>query len=549
MRTSLQQYWPIIVAAGLLAFLATPLTRILARRLGMIDQPGLRKAHRLPVPLLGGLAMYSALAAAFLLFGQRDWLAEGVGIFGGATLLFLTGLWDDRFGLPAWVKLAAQVVAAFVVMAVGIQVQLAGWAPLDWLITLLWIIGITNAVNLMDNMDGLAAGITLVAAVFFFLLAALEGQGLVASLAAALAGAAAGFLFYNFAPAVSFMGDAGSLTLGFMLAVIGIKLRFIHHPLGSTWMAPIIVLGVLIFDTLLVCVSRTRRGRSIFQGGSDHTSHRLAQLGIGQPRAVLTLYVTAAGLGLAALFITRAPVATANTAFGALLAAGAMALVVFERIEPRLSGDPALVLIPGGGGLVEAVRAAGRLSREVVLLLAPAYTAGGEVRPARQEVIDAVAALAEDPAAVRQLLERGLGEAWWENINDLNHALRLNGTVWAVAAEPLPALPEPSATWGLAGNPQPAVIAALTKARLILLGPGDPAINLAAVLGAPGVRAGVRGTRGAYLWVGAEAGQVAVSAWLGEPVMAAAPAQWESEVQARLLNQAARQAKAHTGPA
>ncbi|MCC7361486.1 MAG: undecaprenyl/decaprenyl-phosphate alpha-N-acetylglucosaminyl 1-phosphate transferase [Anaerolineales bacterium] len=547
MLTALQSYWPIIVAAALLAFLATPLTRLLAHRLGMVDQPGLRKTHRLPVPLLGGLAMYSALAAAFLLFGQPDWRAEGVGIFGGATLLFLTGLWDDRFGLPAWFKLAAQIVAAFAVMVVGIQVQLAGLKALDWLITLLWIVGITNAVNLMDNMDGLAAGIALVAALAFFLLAALEGQGLVAGLAAALAGAAAGFLFYNVAPAISFMGDAGALTLGFLLAVIGLKLRFTHYPLGSTWMAPIIVLGVLIFDTALVCVSRLRRGRSIFQGGSDHTSHRLAQLGLSQPRAVLTLYVSAAGLGLAALFITRAPVMPANAAFGALLAAGVVALIVFERIEPRLSGDPALVLLPGGGGLVEAVRAASRLSREVVLLLAPAYGPGGDVRPARQEVIDALAALAEDPAAVRRLLERGLGEAWWEDLNSLNRAFRLNGTVWLVLAEPAPALPGPSAAYTLPGAVQPPVSAALTKARLILLGPGDPAVNVAAALAAPGVRAGVLGTRGAYLWVGAAGAQAEAAAWLGHSVPAATPARWESEVQAQLLQQAARQAKSRAG--
>lgn len=376
MRASLQQYWPIIVAAGLLAFLVTPLTRILARRLGMLDQPGLRKTHRLPVPLLGGLAMYTALAVAFLAFGSPDWRLEGVAIVGGATLLFLTGLWDDRYGMPVWLKLAAQVVAAFVVMVVGVRVQLTSLWPLDWLLTLVWIVGITNAVNLMDNMDGLATGITLVAAVFFFVLAALEGQGLVASLAAALIGAAAGFLFYNFAPAVSFMGDAGALTLGFVLAVIGIKLRFVNHPLGATWMAPIVVLGVLIFDTALVSLSRWRRGRSIFHGGSDHTSHRLTQLGVAQPRAVLTLYLTAALLGAAAIFITRASVLMANLAFGALAAAGIAALVVMERVEPRLSGDPALVLIPGGGGLAEAVRAATRLSGEVVLLLAPRLLPG-----------------------------------------------------------------------------------------------------------------------------------------------------------------------------
>ncbi len=544
MSTTLQPYLPIILAAGLLAFLATPVTRVLARRLGMLDQPGLRKAHRLPVPLLGGLAMYVALASAFLLFGSRDWLAEGVGILGGATLLFLTGLWDDRYGMPAWLKLGAQLVAAFVVMAVGVQVQLFAFAPLNWLITLVWLVGITNAVNLMDNMDGLAAGITLVAALAFFGLAALEGQGLVASLAAALVGASAGFLFYNFAPAVSFMGDAGALTLGFVLAVIGIKLRFIHFPLGATWMAPIIVLGVLIFDTTLVIISRVRRGRSIFQGGSDHTSHRLAQLGVGQPRAVLTLYVTAAALGLAALFVTRSPVPTANLAFAALVGAGGLALIFFERIEPRLSGDPPLVLIPGAGGLGEAVRAAAPLSREVVLLLAPRLV-DGAARPTREEVIEALAALAEDPAAARKLLARGLGEAWWEELNGLNPVLRLNGLVWTPAAGCLAELPAPNAAAVRPGAAQPEVVAALTRARLILLGPGDPAVNLAPALLAPGVRAAVLGTRGERLWVGTAAGQRELEAWLGAPTPVAEPARWQHAVQARLLRQAAGQAKSH----
>jgi UDP-GlcNAc:undecaprenyl-phosphate GlcNAc-1-phosphate transferase len=546
MSPTLQAYLPIILAAGLLAFLATPVTRVLARRLGMLDQPGLRKAHRLPVPLLGGLAMYVALAAAFLLFGSRDWLAEGVGILGGATLLFLTGLWDDRFGMPAWLKLGAQAVAAFVVMAVGVQVQLFAFAPLNWLITLAWMVGITNAVNLMDNMDGLAAGITLVAALAFFGLAALEGQGLVASLAAALVGASAGFLFYNFAPAVSFMGDAGSLTLGFVLAVIGIKLRFIHYPLGATWMAPIIVLGVLIFDTSLVCISRLRRGRSIFQGGSDHTSHRLAQLGIGQARAVLTLYVTAAALGVAALFVTRSPVPTANLAFAALVGAGGLALMFFERIEPRLSGDPALVLIPGGGGLVEAVRSATPLSREVVLLLAPRWVEG-EVQPTRAEVIEAVAALAEDPAATRRLLARGLGEAWWEELNGLNAALRLNGLAWTPAVECLAELPPPNAERARPGAAQPEVVAALMRARLILLGPGDPAVNLAPVLLAPGLRAALLAARGERLWAGPEAAQGALAAWLGAPTPTAGPAQWQRAVQAHLLRQAAGRAKSQAG--
>jgi len=542
----MQQYLPVILSAGLLAFLVTPLTRILARRLGMLDQPGLRKAHRSPVPLLGGLAMYLALAITFFAFGGRDWRIEGVGIMGGATLLFLTGFWDDRYGMPVSVKLAAQVLAAASVMLAGIHVQLFGLWWLDGALTLMWIVGITNAVNLMDNMDGLAAGITLVAALFFFAMAALEGQGLVAGLAAALAGAAAGFLFYNFAPAVSFMGDAGSLTLGFMLAVIGIKLRFTHYPLASTWMAPIIVLGVLIFDTVLVSLSRLRRGRSIFQGGSDHTSHRLLQIGMSQPRAVLTLYITAAALGIAALFIVRSPPFIADFTFGVLILAGLVMLEVFERIEPRLSGDPSLVLIPGGGGLVEAVRVATRLSREVVLLLAP-QQAAGQVWPARAEVIEAVAALAEDPAAVRELLERGLGQEWWHGFDTLNQALRLNGTVRLALAEPVPELPAPDPGYSLVGSTPPEVLAALLRAQLILLGPGDPGINLIPALVAPGLRQALLGSRGSRLWVGAETGRPVLEAWLGQPTSAVAPARWESDVQARLLRLAAGHVKTQIG--
>jgi hypothetical protein len=431
-------------------------------------------------------------------------------------------------------------------MVTGVQVRLVGVVPLDWLITLVWIVGITNAVNLMDNMDGLAAGTTLVAASFFFLLAALEGQGLVASLAAALMGAAAGFLFYNLAPAVIIMGDSGALTLGFALAVIGIKLRFVNHPLGSTWMAPIIVLGVLIFDTTLVSVSRLRRGRSPFEGGSDHTSHRLVQLGLSGPRAVLTLYLAAAVLGAAAIFVTRLPVAAANTVFGVLVLLGLVALAAFEQIEPRLAGDPLIVAVPGGGGLAEAVRLAAGLSQEVVLLLAPRRV-GGQVRPTRDEVVEALCGLAEDPAGLRRLLASGLPEAWWTELNGLNRLLRLRGLAWSVGAYPAAELPAPDPAFELQDAAQPEVTAALRRARLVVLGPGDPEMNLVPVLLAPGVRAAVAEARERRVWVGTPAGQAVLAAWLGEPTTTAAPARLQHDLQAQLLRQAARQAKTHAG--
>lgn len=545
MTRSIAPYLPVILAAGLLAFLATPVTRWLARRLGMIDQPGLRKVHRSPVPLLGGVAMYAGLAVAFIAFGSRDWLAEGAAILGGTTLLFITGLWDDRFGMPVWLKFVAQIAAGVCVLAVGIQVHLlGGW--LDGLITLVWILAITNAVNFMDNMDGLAAGISAVAAVFFLVLAALEGQGLVASLAAAQFGAAMGFLFYNLAPAISFMGDAGAFPLGFVLAVVGIKLRFVHFPLGSTWMAPLLVLGVLLFDMGLVVVSRIRRGRSPFQGGSDHTSHRLVQLGLGGPRAVLTLYLAAVTLGSAAILVTRLPVLAANSVFGVLVGLSVVLLAVFERIEPRLTGDPPLVVVPGGGGLAEAVRVAADLSRDVVVLLAPRRL-DGQVQPARAEVVEALAALGEDPAGLRRLLDVGLREDWWGDLNGLNRLLRLQGLAWTLATEPLTGVPTPDVAFELPGPPQAEVVAALKRARMVVLGPGDPEINLVPVLLAPGIRAALQAARGRRLWVGTPAGQAALEAWLGEPTPLAAPTRLRLDLQGHLLDQAARHVKTQAG--
>jgi len=534
------KYLPIIITAGVLAFIATPLTRILARRVGLVDQPGLRKAHRIPVPLMGGLAMYVALILAFVAFGNRTWWYEGIGILGGATLLFFTGLWDDRYGMPVWLKLGAQFVAAACLIAVGVQVRLFNMWWLDLPITLIWMIGITNAVNLLDNMDGLAAGVTAVGAAFFFVLAALEGLGLVASLAAALFGAALGFLFYNFAPAVSFMGDAGSLVLGFMLATLGIKIKFAHFPLGATWMTPIVVLGVLIFDTALVAVSRVRRGRSPFQGGSDHTSHRLVQLGLSHARAVLTLYLAAGVLGALAVSLTRAPVVTANLAFAALVVVGFVGLVAFERVEPKLVGQPSIVLIPGGGGFADALRAVMPLSHDLTLLLAPRRN-GSEVLPSRVDVVEILAMLAEDPEAARAFLARGLSDEWWRDVNALQRVLRLRGFALVVRDSPLDSAPEPADA--LPGDSQPAALAALRRAKVILLGPGDPEVNLAPVLVSPGFRAALQTARGKLLHVGRADQSGALPRWVGADLPLIPLASLAETIQSHLLNQAAGQAK------
>ncbi len=512
---SISFYLPIILASGVLAFVGTPLTRWLAHRVGMVDQPGLRKAHRSPIPLLGGLAMYASLMLAFLLLGNGNWIREGAGILGGATILFLAGLWDDRYGLPARAKFLPQVAAALVLVASGIQTQIFGNPWLDVPLTVFWVVGITNAVNMMDNMDGLAAGIAAVAAAFFFLLAALQGQGLVASLAAALLGATLGFLFYNFSPAMTFMGDAGALTLGFLLAALGIKLNFVNLPLASTWMAPILVLGVLIFDTTLVTISRLRRGRSPFQGGSDHTSHRLTFLGLSAPRAVLTLYLGALSLGVLAVVVTRLEPLAANGLFAGVVLAGVIALVLFERVEPKLTGDPPLVLMPGRGGLADMLTAVSGISRNLTVLV-------GRASPlTREEVIEGVAHLAEDKPAARFTLERALGEDWLADLPRVLPALRLHGDVWVVETAD-----------------DPDVKRALRRAKLVVAGLGDTSHNagpLAHLLAESLAPLALN-----VLWAGEGAPDWALPA---NRLSATQPAAVQLAAQNRLIKQAAAQAK------
>lgn len=328
-------YLLIFLVALIIAVAMTPAAGRLAVRTGMVDHPSARKLHQRPVPLLGGLAIYLALVGAVAVFSDRSYLAQLAGIFVGATLVSFFGLWDDRSGLPPPAKLAAQVAATGIVILFGIHVQLFDWPPLNYALTVLWVVGITNALNLLDNMDGLSAGVATVASAFFLVQAALSGQYLVGALAAALTGACLGFLVYNFNPARIFMGDSGSLFLGFLLAVVGLKLRF-DNVTTVTWMVPVIVLGVPIFDTTLVTVSRLRRGLNPFTTpGKDHLSHRLVKAGLTHREAVLTIYVLGACLGLVATLLTRASPLEAYGVLGTLLLAGLVALVKLEAIYNR----------------------------------------------------------------------------------------------------------------------------------------------------------------------------------------------------------------------
>lgn len=322
-----------LVSAMLFAIGATPLAKRIAHRVGMVDTPSARKQHTIPTPLLGGAAIYLAVIAALVILGDRFYVNQVAGIFLGATLMSFLGLWDDRRGLSPWVKLGGQFLAAGVLILTDVRITFLPWEPLNIAATLLWVVGITNAMNLLDNMDGLSGGVSAIAAVFFLLFAAMSKQYLVGALAAALVGACIGFLVYNLNPASIFMGDTGSLFLGFTLAAVGIKLRFPDNSAFVTWMVPALVLAVPIFDTSLVIVSRLRRGLNpLTTPGKDHLSHRLARL-TGSPReAVLICYLLAFGAGTIATFVTQASVLEGYAAGVAVIGLGLYGIWKMELV-------------------------------------------------------------------------------------------------------------------------------------------------------------------------------------------------------------------------
>jgi UDP-GlcNAc:undecaprenyl-phosphate GlcNAc-1-phosphate transferase len=337
-------------AAALVASASlTPVARQVALRLGVLDRPGPRKVHFMPMPLLGGLAIYTGAVLAIILFIDGNARAQVVGILAGATLLAIVGTLDDRGLLHPQIKLmVAMPLAALILLISGIRVTILDTllvhsspshplssAPLllgSSALTILWVVGITAAFSILDHMDGLCAGVAAVASAFFLLFSILSGQVLVGTLAAALLGASLGFLRWNFNPAKIFMGDGGAMFLGFMMAALGLKLRFPQLPQSTSWMIPVLILGVPIFDTALVTISRARRGLIPFSSpGKDHTAHRLANLGLGQRGAVLVLYAVGGLFGLLALLVSRLSVGQAYALAGVVILAALLAIAALER--------------------------------------------------------------------------------------------------------------------------------------------------------------------------------------------------------------------------
>jgi UDP-GlcNAc:undecaprenyl-phosphate GlcNAc-1-phosphate transferase len=310
MRTDiLLQSLGAFVVAGAVSIVLTPLAIRAALRLGVLDRPGEHKSHATPTPYLGGVAIVLAVTFAIVLAavvrGETvTTLTQLLGILAIALTMALTGLVDDLRGLPVALRFGLQFGAAIALWALDVRVQLTGELLVDLPLTVLWTVGITNAMNLLDNMDGLSASTATIASLWFGAIALINGQFLVGALAFAVAGAAAGFLRDNRPPARIYMGDAGSLFLGTMLAALGMLLSFDRGAL-VTAAVPVLILTVPVLDTALVTVARIRHGVSPFQGGRDHTSHRLVRVGMPVPVAVGLIALASLAHGWVALLVFR----------------------------------------------------------------------------------------------------------------------------------------------------------------------------------------------------------------------------------------------------
>lgn len=317
-------------------YLATPLYRRLALRLDFTDQPGERKAQREPIPYLGGAAVMTAMAIAFAgayvglgtatgrtlsaRFFPLEILAPSpmaqvggrlLALSAGLAVIFVVGLLDDWKGaaFPAWLKLFGQVAAALIVVSSGVRIEIFDVRGIDQIVTVIWIVGITNAMNLLDNMDGLSPGIAVISTACFWIIAVTQGQWLVACLLSFFAGSVAGFIPHNWNPARIYLGDAGSLLIGYFLGSMTVIESYVYgkDTVSLEVLLPVLVLAIPIFDTLSVIVIRIRAGKPIYQGDRNHLSHRLVRLGMSVPEAVLFLYLLQIITGLGAILIPQVP--------------------------------------------------------------------------------------------------------------------------------------------------------------------------------------------------------------------------------------------------
>jgi len=340
-------FLPFIISVLLSLLLGYP-SALLAKRIDLLDIPGSapHKTHARPTPLAGGILITVVLVSMVFLF--RRWLSrEILAVFIGATVVFAFGLLDDYRGLSAGPKLAGQLTASFILILSGVRVYFmtifstAGFISpvfaeaLNIFVTLFWLIGITNALNMIDSMDGIVAGLGVIASAFYWGAATLAGQPEVAVWSAVLSGISLGLYFWNKTAAKFFLGDSGAQTIGFLLASFGIMYNPLNRNPESSWIVPIMLLGIPIFDTSLVVLSRLKRKQRVGTGRRDHTYHRLISLGFAPKTAVAITHVTAITVsGLAYLTLYLSPW-FALTFFVLTLLCGLVLLIWLER-KPSL---------------------------------------------------------------------------------------------------------------------------------------------------------------------------------------------------------------------
>lgn len=300
-----------LVIALLASFLLTPYVKKLAFRMGAVDRPDQRKVHTKIMPRLGGLGIYVAFVLAVVC--SMPLTKDIIGMLLGGTFIVLVGILDDKYQLPAKVKLLGQILAACVLVAFDIRIEWLnnpfgdGYLYLEYLsipFTIFWVISFTNVVNLIDGLDGLAAGVSGIASITVIVVAVHQGFYSVAVITAALAGAILGFIHYNFNPATIFMGDTGSMFIGYMLAAISI-FGAVKSAATIALVVPAIALGLPIMDTAFAILRRYSNGRPIFQPDKGHLHHRLLAMGMSQRQAVLLMYGISVVLSVAAILLTE----------------------------------------------------------------------------------------------------------------------------------------------------------------------------------------------------------------------------------------------------
>lgn len=303
-------------AALFISLSVTPLVIKLAVRIGAMDVPkDNRRVHKTPVPLIGGLAIYLAFVITILFFIPLNDEKQIIGLLVGGTFIMITGLIDDIRPMRARVKLVMQVLAAIILVYFGVSIKLVtnpfdsitGLSDIGWLsvpATIFWIVGVTNAFNLIDGLDGLAAGVASISCITLFIVSVMNGRISAALLTATLAGGTIGFIPYNFNPAKIFMGDTGAQLLGFLLAAISIQ-GSIKSAAAIVITVPILALGLPIYDTLMAIIRRSVNKKPVMEGDKEHLHHKLLAMGLSQRQVVIIMYVISGILGVSAIFATE----------------------------------------------------------------------------------------------------------------------------------------------------------------------------------------------------------------------------------------------------